>query len=240
MGSQEEIKFSPINRDFAFILGFMTALALGKGCFLPFNFTPDMWSYLKSSSKYPENFFTRGETEYFKFCSGMTSDEFSEAFGYYSDDPDQRKKFLKNLFLPHAGLVNAFKAGFHVFMGTGELSPFMASQCNMAFSIDENAQWNFRQFLETVDLESKDDNFIFMLKSLPNASIVKVVQFITGLRRLPDINRGEDLISVVRSRDYDLPKAQNCTNQLILPANPARDEFSLGIILNYTHTYGFA
>lgn len=217
-----------VHQEWLFALGFFSGLCVSRGLYLPYPLYEGLWRYLymddqsgitlvPSSSIFKERF-----SASMQMLNGMSNQEIQQNL-YLSDEEvnfQTREDLVTSNFLPKTMDLMNFKAGWLVFMNRVSLFS-LAPYLNSMFSEPASHVINHDNFLRCFQQQDPEDiTFLNYVKTLTPANVEKLLQFITGKRRLPLCEIGEDKISVVWSGErLRLPTAQNCTHTLIMPAN---------------------
>jgi hypothetical protein len=224
----EEMKNSDKIVTDCFLLGFISSLCILRGLYLPYGLVQSLWEYLELGQCDLVSTFKN-----FHIQSSLVADVSNESLpnvlGIYEEkntilSKEDRFNFECKVFLPDNQLLKAFKDGWMKFDKTLDLLPLIEHKENInhIFVSDENSNiCNYKNFKEIfIDRDiKKDEMFLKYVETLSQDKLLRLVEFITGKKRLPLLNIGEQKIVVVWCEDNGktkLPISQNCHNSILL------------------------
>ncbi len=123
----------------------------------------------------------------------------------------------------------------------------LVSDLNNIWCEPEKQAVTFQSFIRCFEQKNREDElFLRYIRTLDQSNLKILLNFITGKKRLPLCELGEEQMSVTwRGEVGKLPIAQNCTNTLIIPAD-AVDKDVDGLaevmkpIFRFNTIYGFS
>jgi hypothetical protein len=252
--------------DFLFNLGFISGLCVARGLYLPFPLHIGFWRFLcmthddtyndEDSTALSDIFLEKFTSSLFK-VSHMPELELQASLCLTDEELyfQTRDELVCRYFLPDWYDLSQFQAGWQVFMSHIPMHHYVSPELNHIFCEPTQMQVTVANFLLCCQAKSPQDELFFRyVHTLQSQELETLVFFITGKKRLPFWQLGEDKITIhwqdygpgVRSK---LPIAQNCTNSLILPCNhlPSSNPTTLQDlqqlmqpIFHYETVYGFA
>lgn len=227
---------------YAFTLGMITGLIMRRGVFLPFQLSTRMWKYLRGDIDSLKVHFDDGAQYYERHCTAMTVDEFNECFDTECTTQPECEEYIMTTYSPKPELAQMFHSGIGCFWPEGSLGIFHACELNSMFSAvtagTEITAANLERSIELIS--TRDRAFFEKVKQLSTDDLRRFVKFVTGKERLPLAELTESKIQFRYDRDATTPRAQNCVNMLILPADSASWDRCLYLMLNFESDFGFA
>jgi hypothetical protein len=227
-----------------FALGFISGLCVRRGLHLPYPLHPDFWHYLQTTAgrSVTASFATRLERQVAQLAA-VPYQEWQETWGLTVDTEEARQDLVVDHFLPPVEDLEAFRRGWWLFVhslplrGLYRLCNDMFCQRSQTHITAAALQACFQRRHE------RDDLFLRYLRILPEAQLSILLHFITGKRRLPWLQLGEEPICISwEGPPQSLPRAQNCTHTLMLPShitNFLELIKTLNPIYQYATVYGF-
>jgi len=215
------------DNNFLFSLGYMSALCLCRGLYLPFPLSPDLWRYLSLGAEEVKSM-DQVFTQRFKDCQeslkSQTTEDILLAFGESMSDyqgltpTEIRDSIIRQNMLPKAQRLDMFRKGWQCLF-SGHSLRRLITDLNDLFCEPSIMLLNVENFTKVFNRKNQmDELFIHYLKKLKPQELERLVEFITGKKRLPFVALGESPITVAWAESEEtLPKAQNCINTLIVP-----------------------
>lgn len=210
-------------------LGLVSALCIHRGYHLPYPLHTGWWRSLV----------TDWESDVFTLCQifpewaeprlhmirNLTTEQRRTTFAdLVSQDPDSLtdEELVQICFLPQRDALEAFVSGWNVCMNHVDLGPVLP-HLNGMFCETQRLDITVANLERVLSVHHGNDYvFLEAVKQLSTDQLQRLVQFITGKARLPVLERSEDRIRVVWGGPgaSTLPRAQNCTNTLLMPDLP--------------------
>lgn len=228
---------------YAYILGFITAICLKRGLFLPFVLESTVWTYLKSDIDAVDDCFTSGQTYFETHCKDMSVDMFNQTFDTSFTAHSECQRYIHKTYSPTKEVVQMFHAGFNLFWPKSQLQHFTSDELSFMFSAPSSCtELSVEVFMTVFEKRQgkKDKRFIDKLARFSQSQWKRFLSFVTGHDRLPNLDIGESKICFSYDSESEIPRAQNCVNMLILPRDESLWQRSVNIILNYESDFGFA
>lgn len=213
-------------------LGVLSALCVRRGLHLPFPLHRGWWRFLDRrvlpSDQTPslESLFPERRQTGERTWAGLSVPEIMLQLGMdvidltAADQPGARERLIRDSFLPDPAALTAFAAGWNYFIHPLPLWPLLDS-LNSIFTDGYGVRIDHTAFRRCfLSRDPLDEVFLKYVDTLDPPALAQLVEFISGKKRLPYHHElGEDLLSVVFVGRKDLmPRAQNCTSTLLLPA----------------------
>lgn len=238
--------------QYFFTLGFISAICVSRGLFLPYPLCHDFWSYLTYDRKYElilDTVFLKGAKMWDKIQS-QSLEEFMHTYGAERHEVDtvyKRMTYTYKLYRPCMDYLSEFYQGWQSIMARMPIHNFGLRQLTDIFcepAVTE--QYTYDDFVKvfTVNDVENDNAFLDIVKTLTQAQLTKLVHFITGKKKLPLMFLGEYPIQVKwdGTQDPNIPIAQNCVNTLVFADDMDIDNLKavMQVIFEYDTVYGYA
>lgn len=235
-------------------LGFVSALCLHRGYHLPYPLHVGWWRALVTDLDANPvatlcELFPEWSEPRLRMIRNLPADQRRATFAdLVEQDPDSLtdEELVQVCFLPQRDALEAFASGWNVCMNHVDLGP-MLSHLNGMFCETQQLDLTAANLARVLSLQH-DNDYVFLeaVQQLSPDQLQRLVHFITGKPRLPVLEMSENRISVAwgGSRDSTLPRAQNCTNTLLMPHLPVpvtRDRVleCLQTLFEFDTVYGF-
>jgi hypothetical protein len=237
-----------------FNLGFISGLCLARGLYLPYPLYVGFWRYLYSLDHTGINLipFSNIFHEKFESCVNMvtcmTNEDLKQNLCLTDNDINfnTREELINRYFLPSITDLEQFHAGWSIFMSNIPVLS-LESELNQIFCEPLRSIINFASFVNCFQQKSRQDEiFLRYLQKLSHVQIETLLFFITGKKRLPLYDLGEEKISISwNGHQHGLPIAQNCTHTLIMPSGSETAsveilERIMSPIFQFDTVYGFS
>lgn len=206
----------------SFALGLVSALCIQRKFNLPYKLSEELWSYLVHDSSFfipPRLLFSVYNTR-MEQTNKLSSQEFSYMFGCSLEESvdNKRSDIIQALSVPNIELLNSFKNGWTLIKNGISLDNIDPSLLNQTFCLELETDISYIEFEKLFDRRcDKDDIFLNFVSTLSKHELLKLVEFMTGKKGLPNISMGDEKLSVFWTGNDDavLPIAQNCINSVI-------------------------
>jgi hypothetical protein len=234
-----------------FMLGFVSALCIVRGIYLSTNMSTNLWNYLYQTS---DNFINQDFENKCQQLKDVKNCDLLTTLGVYNCNQQietiaDRNAILQYVLFPNKKFLQSFKKGWMIFGSAINLAPLLLNGENLNdIFIDPSESKtilniaNFKH-LFLVQNQEKDQQFINYINTLSIQQLEKLVEFITGKKRLPILELGESKMAIkwdIHS-SLQLPFSQNCFNTLILPyhlTHVAQFQNCLQVIYEFENDFG--
>jgi hypothetical protein len=229
-----------------YFLGFISALCVARGLFLPFLVSDDMLRYLQlfqlGSGHNKDQSWQVGGTPCTDVFSAYKRNK-QASIGSQESDADIAACSLPNekcmnafagAWLQYCRLPLAFSRAELVFLVCGPQSARTPTALELAQAFDQS-QWSDRE----------QRVFATYLTALEPDDVARLLEFVTCKKRLPLLALGEHPLCVkpIEDEDAKLACAQNCVNTLLVPRWAAQNleglKVAIGPALRFPTSFGF-
>ena len=213
-------------------LGFISAYCLARGFFLPFPLHIGWWRYLMISPKVIAKAvcFQERMAQMLPHMESQTNEEIQFLLNLNEDEVNfcTRSDLIEQHYLPRNQDLNLFFIGWGSII-FNKLCESLLSEANAMFVQPGIQNISSASFLSHFQSDHPlDDIFAKYVQTLVPHKLERLVEFITGKKRLPLTAFGEDKISTYWNFNLNmLPQAQNCTHTLIMPGHFLFGELSV-------------
>ena len=178
----------------------------------------------------------------------MSNAELKENLSLSSEEVDfkTRDELVICHFMPDTLDLEEFRAGWTIFMNRIPMTS-LVPELNAMMCEPDRESITFSGFMQCFEQKNREDElFLRYVRTLNPEQVSVLVTFITGKKRLPLYELGEEKISVAWTGEAErLATAQNCTHTLILPCDARNSDVeklaqTMQPIFHFDTVYGFS
>lgn len=234
-------------------LGFISALSIYRGFYLPFPLHKCWWTHIVqgANKSMSTQAFEPIIRQYLQMLAPMNDGEVADVLGLplTSVQGASREQLIEKHYIPDITFFYNFCLGFSLVFQNPEtllkLGSWPGIDLNRVLVDPKPHIMSPQAFEQCFHLQHCHDTvFLEFVETLNVTQLSQLVHFITGKRRLPLVQIGEPLMSVTWAQRGGLPYSHNCTNTLSLNRRFCSSVHEIQkfcqVIFDYDTVYGLA